>query len=389
MCIKRNSAKPGGPLKRSPNVGDGSSAAPGEASRGRGALSNRAGRFEANEIDPFDDGWPGGEGEAMQGAPTHFYAESTKRALSRNESPDLDFDRSINPYRGCEHGCVYCFARPTHEYLGYSAGLDFETRITVKPDVPARLREELMSPRYTCMPIALGTNTDCYQPGERSHRITRQILELLSETNHPVGIVTKSALVLRDVDILASMAERNLAKVHVSVTSLRADIARTLEPRAAAPHRRLRVLRELAEAGVPTGVMVAPVIPGLTDEEMEDIIAAAADAGARCASYLLLRLPGEVDELFREWLERHEPGRAKKVISYLDALHDVERGGSRGGSGFGVRHRGRGAYADLLRWRFSGVCRRAGLSARSPALDITRFRAPEKNRSQLRLFDPD
>lgn len=291
----------------------------GERRRGRGALSNAAGRFEPQAREAFDDGW-----QSLDDLPpfrTSVTVEKPRTIINRNDSPDVGFDRSINPYRGCEHGCVYCFARPTHAYQGLSAGLDFETRLFAKPDAPELLAKELSKPGYEPRTIALGINTDAYQPIEREWRLTRRILEVLSDFGHPVGIVTKSALVLRDLDILAPMAERGLAKVALSVTSLDPKLARIMEPRAATPPRRLDTIRRLSEAGVPTAVLVAPVIPAVTDAEMERILDAAVAAGASEAGYVMLRVPLEIRDLFREWLLAHFPDRYRHVLSLLKELH--------------------------------------------------------------------
>src|SRR6266446_3287966 len=295
-----------------------------EPRRGRGALSNAVGRFEPEQRVAFDDGW-GSAGEAPAPLATSLIVDSTRTIIARNTSPDLGFDRSINPYRGCEHGCVYCFARPTHAYLGLSPGLDFESRIFVKPEAAKLLAGELAKPGYACQPIAMGTNTDPYQPTERKLAITRSILEVLQELDHPVYIVTKSALIQRDIDILADMAKKRLATVSLSVTTLDRGLARTLEPRAATPERRLETIRALAEAGIPTGVLAAPMIPALNDAELEAILAACKEAGALTAGYVLLRLPHELKGLFREWLEAHVPGRAKHVMSLVTEMHGGKR----------------------------------------------------------------
>src|SRR5438876_9224916 len=283
--------------------------------RGRGTLSNASGRYEAIARIAFDDGW-----QSLEELPpfaTTVSVDSTRRIITRNESPDISFDRSINPYRGCEHGCVYCFARPTHAYLGFSPGLDFESKLFVKPEAPQLLERELSAPNYQPRTIAIGTNTDPYQPIDRRYKVMRGILEVLERAGHPVGIVTKSALVLRDIDILARMAERNLAKVAISVTTLDAKLARTMEPRAATPARRLEALRQLSAAGVPTSVMVAPVIPAINDADIERILDAAALAGVKGAGYVLLRLPLEVRDLFVEWLKANYPDRTDHVMKLI------------------------------------------------------------------------
>ncbi len=290
-----------------------------ERRRGRGARSNTTGRFETEQREAFDDGWENlGDLDAFK---TEVREEPARTIITRNDSPDISFDRSINPYRGCEHGCVYCYARPTHCFLGHSAGLDFETKLYAKTDAARLLERELAHPRYQPDTIALGTNTDPYQPIERERKITRSVLEVLERTGHPVGVVTKSALVTRDIDVLSSLAKRGLAKVALSVTTLDKRIARAMEPRAATPARRLEAVRQLSEAGIPTAVMVAPVVPGLTDPEIERILEAAREAGATEAGYVMLRLPLELKELFREWLATEFPDRADRVIHLLQSMH--------------------------------------------------------------------
>ncbi|WP_340109219.1 PA0069 family radical SAM protein [Pikeienuella sp. HZG-20] len=326
-----------------------------EAERGRGAGSNRAGRFEPTERERVDDGWAE---EAPAPLRTEISYDRSRSIISRVASPDLPFTRSINPYRGCEHGCVYCFARPTHAYLGLSPGLDFETKLTVKPDAPALLRRALEARGYAPEPIAIGTNTDPYQPIEKTHRIMRGLLEVLAEFNHPVTIVTKSALVARDADILGPMGRRGLARVSLSLTTLDPKLARLMEPRAATPGRRLWALRELAAAGCPVGVMTAPLIPALNDHEIEALLEAAADAGATSAGYVVLRLPLEVRDLFVEWLERVFPDRAARVMRYVRELH----GGRDYDPEWGKRLGGEGVYADLIRSRFRRAAARYGLA---------------------------
>ena len=351
--------------------------------KGRGAVSNVEGRFEKRRIDPIDeDRAPGEEDDAPPRLETTVIPEKTRTVLSRNDSPDISFDRSINPYKGCDHGCVYCFARPTHSYLGLSPGLDFETKIFSKPDAARLLREELRRPGYRCEVIALGANTDPYQPVERDLKITRGLLEVLREHRHPVGIITKSGLVLRDLDILAPMAKERLASVFVSITTLDRALARTMEPRAASPGRRLETLRALTGAGVPAGVLSSPMIPGLNDSELERILEAAAAAGARSAGYVVLRLPHELKQLFTEWLETHYPLKAKHVLSLVRETH----GGKLYDSDFGTRMKGTGPYAELLRRRFETACRRFGLSRGPAPLDTTRFRVPPRAGDQLGLF---
>ena len=356
-------------------------ARPDFARKGRGALGNEVGRFEPYQREAVDDGWLSSEAE-LPPLRTTVSIDRSRTIITRNASPDVPFDRSINPYRGCEHGCVYCFARPTHAFLGLSPGLDFETRLFYKPDAAKLLEDALHDPKYDCGVIAMGTNTDPYQPIEKEHRITRSILEVLDAHNHPVGVVTKSALVVRDIDILGRMAERGLAKVCVSVTTLERDIARTMEPRAPTPMRRIETLRRLSEAGIPTGVMAAPMIPGLTDQEMEEILSTAHDAGAQFASYILLRLPLEVADLFAAWIEAHRPERAARVFS----LMKQSRGGKIYEAKFGKRMRGSGPYAELLEKRFELACRRIGFREDHVALDTTAFRRPIRRGDQMDLF---
>ncbi len=310
---------------------------------------------------------------------TTLTRDATRSILARNASPDVPFDRSINPYRGCEHGCIYCFARPTHAYLGLSPGLDFETRILFKPDAARLLAAELASPKYKPDVVAMGTNTDPYQPVERELKITRQILHVLSEFNNPVGIVTKGQLVTRDIDILGDMARRNLAEVFLSVTTLDKALARAMEPRASAPHRRLEAIRALAAAGIPTGVMTAPMIPGLNDHEMEAILEAARDAGATRAGFTVLRLPLEIKDLFQEWLRQHRPDRAERVLSLIRQM----RGGALYQSGFGQRMRGEGPIAELLGKRFAAAVKRLDLNKVRYRLDTLRFSVPESARTAL------
>ena len=348
------------------------------ARKGRGAGLNPPVRFERTAREAFDDGW--GTLEAafaeLPPLPTTLTPDRSKSALAWNESPDIGFDRAVNPYRGCEHGCVYCYARPSHAWLGLSPGLDFETRLIFKPDIAALLEKELRRPGYVPRPIALGSNTDPYQPVERTLRLTRAVLELLDRFEHPVTIVTKSAGVLRDLDLLSALARRNLVRVCLSVTTLDARLARIMEPRAASPERRLAALRHLSEAGIPTAVLAAPMIPGVNDAELEAILERAAAAGASGAGYVLLRLPLEIREIFEDWLARHMPERAARVLSLIRQT----RGGALYDSRFGLRQRGSGAYADLLAQRFAVAARRLGLERRGAGvagLDCTRFRVPE------------
>ncbi len=351
--------------------------------KGRGAVSNEAGRYEPNTRVAVDDGWAGDP--ADDGPPplrTVVSRDTSRTVIARNDSPDVPFDRSINPYRGCEHGCIYCFARPTHAWLGLSPGLDFETKLFAKFDAARLLEAELAKPSYTPDVIALGTNTDPYQPVERRLGITRSILEVLARARHPVTIVTKSQLVTRDLDILAPMAREGLVKVLVSVTTLDAALARKLEPRASRPGLRLDTIRRLAQAGVPTGVLAAPMIPALNDGEMDAILEAASEAGAETANYILLRLPLEIKDLFIEWLEAHFPDRKAHVLSLLRDM----RGGGLYQSAWGKRMRGGGVYADLLARRFELACKRLGLNERDRPIDTTLFRRPTMPGDQLALF---
>ena len=349
------------------------------ARKGRGAASYVPGRFEKRSASREDDGWGSGHdfsdasGEALEPGPDTVVTEERARSIiSRNRSPDIGFSQSINPYRGCEHGCVYCFARPSHAYLDLSPGLDFETRLFAKTNAAGLLRAELARPRYRCAPIALGVNTDAYQPIERRQRITRALLEVLSETRHPVHLITKNALVLRDLDLLAPMAAQGLVQVAVSVTTLDNRLAARMEPRASAPHTRLKAIAGLREAGVPVSVMVAPVIPAITDGELEAILEAAREAGAADASYVLLRLPHELKEIWREWLAQHYPERAAHVMSLVAQM----RGGRDYDSAFGARMRGEGPFAQLLAARFARAWRRLGFT-RLPGLDCSRFMPPQ------------
>jgi DNA repair photolyase len=352
--------------------------------KGRGATRNPKVRFEAHGLDPFDDGWQSLE-RALAEAPaprTEVFADTSRSVIARNSSPDIPVDRSINPYRGCEHGCVYCYARPSHAYLGLSPGLDFETKLFAKHDAAQLLERELAAPGYRCAPIALGPNTDPYQPLERRLGITRAVLEVLARCRHPVTIVTKSAAILRDIELLAPMAADGLALVFVSVTSLDAGLARKLEPRAAAPYRRLQVIEQLSAAGIPVGAMVAPVIPGLNDHELEAIVAAVAQVGARSASYVLLRLPHEIKDLFEGWLQAHAPLRAAHVLALVRAC----RGGKLIDPTFGRRMRGEGAYAQLIARRFAVARRKHGLARIDRALRCDLFAPPAADRRQLQLI---
>jgi len=350
--------------------------------RGRGAVSNPGGRFEATSVVAADDGWGSLEGPPRR-AETTLLADRPKRAITRNDSPDVPFEQSVNPYQGCEHGCIYCFARPSHAYWNLGPGLDFETRIFHKPGLSRLLARELAAPGYVCKPINLGANTDPYQPAEREHGTTRALLEVLLSHRHPVTIVTKGALILRDLDLLAELAALRLASVVVSLTTLDDGLKRAMEPRAAAPGARLRVIRELSAAGVPVTVMMAPVIPALNDHEMEALLAAASGAGARRAGWMLLRLPGELGALFEDWLRAHYPARADRVLGLLRDL----RGGRLNDPRFGHRMRGEGAYAHLLSARFGQACRRLGFNGeRGPGLDCSLFRADPGAPRQADLF---
>ena len=349
--------------------------------KGRGAASNPAVRFEATRREQTRDGWY--EEEIVEHLSETVLPDRARSVITTNTSPDVGFDQSINPYRGCSHGCVYCFARPTHAYLGLSPGLDFETKLFYKADAVKILEAELAKPKYVCKPIALGINTDGYQPLEKRLGITRGILGVLARCRHPVTIVTKSALIVRDIDLLTDLARDRLVQVMVSITSLTNDIKRTLEPRAASPQARLRVVEQLARAGIPVGVLIAPVIPAITDHEMEDILAAAKQAGAGSAGYVLLRLPHEVKILFREWLGEHYPDRAKHVMSLINQT----RGGKDYDAEFGRRMVGTGPYAELLRTRFELARRKCGFdSARDRyELDVFLFRPPAPDQAQLTL----
>ena len=360
--------------------------------KGRGVSGNCANRYERLAASPFDDGWGSIAEDVLAPPPreTTLARDASRSAISWNSSPDLGFDRAINPYRGCEHGCAYCYARPSHAYLGYSPGLDFETRLTYKPDIARLLERELRKPGYVPRPIALGSNTDPYQPVERRLSLTRSVLEVLERFGHPFSIVTKSAGVTRDLDILSRLAGRGLARVWLSVTTLDPDLARRMEPRAATPARRLATVTALAEAGVPCGALAAPMIAGLNDSELERIMCAARDAGASAADYALLRLPRELGPLFETWLRQHYPGRARHVLNLVRET----RAGALNDSRFGHRFCGRGVYADLLAQRFACVTRRLGMTERAP-LATAQFAPPplagasaggRRDPAQLALF---
>jgi DNA repair photolyase len=349
--------------------------------RARGSATNPPNRFERLETVAFDDGWPGEE-EDRRAPPTTVLVDHTKSILAKNDSPDIAFDISLNPYRGCEHGCVYCFARPNHAYLGFSPGLDFETKLVIKPEAPRLLAAALAKPGYRCTVLAIGTNTDPYQPIERRQRIMRGCLEVLAAHNHPVAITTKSHLVTRDIDILAPMAAKRLAAVAVSITTLDRDLCRRLEPRAATPAMRLETVRRLAEAGIPVTVMVAPVIPLITDHELEHILAAAKQAGASRAGYILLRLPHEVKDLFAEWLEAHCPDKARHVLSLIRQ----SRCGRLYDSSFGKRKTGEGVHAEMLAQRFRLAEGKLGFVTVFAPLDTGLFAPPRSAGEQLSLL---
>jgi len=379
--MTRSSAlrRPPAPLPSAP-AGEMGNAVDRERRRGRGTLSNASGRYEPLARVVFDDGW-----QNLDDLPpfkTSVTVDATRKIIARNDSPDISFDRSINPYRGCEHGCVYCFARPTHAYLGLSPGLDFESKLFMKPNAPELLERELSAPGYVPKIIAIGTNTDPYQPIERQHQIMRRILEVLERAGHPVGIVTKSALVLRDLDILARMAKRDLVKVAISVTTLDSKLARTMEPRASTPQRRLEALRQLVKAGVPASTLVAPVIPAINDAEIERILDAVAAAGVRHAGYVMLRLPLEVRDLFREWLIANFPDRHSHVFKLIRDM----RGGKDYDSSFGTRMTGSGPIAWMIGRRFEIACERLGFNATSVKTTTEHFRAPRPATEQLDLF---
>ena len=352
-----------------------------KAQKGRGAVSNLQGRYELRARESFDDGWSGddedgnGGGAAAPSWKTHVTDEQARTILTRNASPDIPFNVSLNPYRGCEHGCIYCFARPSHSYLGLSPGLDFESKIFAKVNAPELLRQELGKAAYVPEPIALGVNTDAYQPCERERQLTRRVLQVLQECEHPVALITKSALIERDIDLLAAMAAKRQAAVAITVTTLDPAIARTLEPRAAAPARRLRTIRALTDAGIPVGVSIAPVIPFVTEPEIERLLEAVRDAGAIHAHYVVLRLPWEVNPLFQQWLQTHFPERAQRVMNRVREM----RGGKDYDSSFASRMHGEGVWADLIRQRFEKAVRRLGLNPRGSRfnlLDASQFKRP-------------
>lgn len=360
--------------------------APRSAAKGRGTVWAIEHRFTTEAHEAFDDGWGTLEQAAQEeeslGIETRVLEERVKSILAGNDSPDIGFDLSINPYRGCEHGCSYCYARPTHSYLNLSPGLDFETRIVAKVNAAERLREALRSPGYAPLLLNIGSATDAYQPAERRLRITRSVIEVLAEANHPFSLITKSSLVERDLDLIAPMAARGLAAVYVSITTLDAELARKLEPRAAAPHRRLRTLETLAKAGVPVGVSVSPLIPFVNEPELERVLESARDAGASNAFGIVLRLPWEVNPIFQQWLQQHLPDRAARVMARVREM----RGGKDNDARFGSRMTGQGLWAQLVRQRFEKACTRLGLNRQRHELDLSQFRPPEHNPSQGRLF---
>ena len=348
--------------------------------RGRGVASNATGRFEATTREGFDDGW--GEEHSLPPLRTEVSSEVARSLITYNRSPDLPFDRSINPYRGCEHGCSYCFARPTHAYLGLSPGLDFETKLVARPNAAEVLRRELSARRYKVAPIAIGTNTDPYQPIEREMGIVRDCLQVLSDFNHPVAIVTKGTLVTRDLDILAPMAAKGLVRVGISLTTLDPGLSRRMEPRAPGPMQRLRTIRALTGAGVPVRVMTSPLVPGLTDHEVEALLAAGQGAGADAASWIMLRLPREVSQLWQDWLAEHEPNRTERVMARLREMH----GGRDYDPRWGHRMRGEGHYAEIVAQRFNTAARRLGLAQRTAPLRTDLFAIPQQPGDQLSLF---
>jgi len=349
--------------------------------RGRGAHSNATGRFESLVREVFDDGWTPDDAEPHQ-LTTEVHPEKARTIITRNDSPDIGFDQSINPYRGCEHGCIYCYARPAHAYMGLSPGLDFESKLFFKPHAGALLEKELSKPTYKPKVIHVGGNTDPYQPQERRLRVTRQVIEVLSRFNHPFSIITKGALITRDLDLLGPMGGKNLVRAAVSVTTLDRKLARSMEPRAATPERRLEAIRQLSDAGVPTIVMFAPAIPGLNDHELEEVLERAKESGAVGAGYVALRLPMEIKDLFREWLESDHPDRAKKVMSLVRQI----RGGKDYDPDWGKRMTGQGPVAEMLSKRFEIAARKLGLNGRWGGLDLTQFRVPPKAGDQLALL---
>ncbi|MBB5222453.1 DNA repair photolyase [Amaricoccus macauensis] len=363
-----------------PMIGDESNRIPDKSRRARGATLNMAGRFERLEHVAVDDGWE--RDDEIAPTRTEVALERPRSIIARNQSPDVPFDRSINPYRGCEHGCIYCFARPTHSFLGLSPGLDFETKLTAKPDAARVLAAELSRRGYRPEPIAIGTNTDPYQPIEKRYGVMRQILGVLSDFRHPVHILTKGALIERDADILGEMGATGIASAGLTITTLDRRLARAMEPRAAAPERRLAALRHLKAAGCPTRVSIGPVIPGLNDHEIEALLGAAADAGVGGAGYIVLRLPREVGPLFRDWLEAHYPDRAKRVMGLVREMH----GGRDYDPAWGKRMKGEGVVAELIGRRFAAACSRLGINRGLKPLRTDLFRPPSAGPEQLALF---
>ena len=378
--MSRSSALKRPPAMPSAPAGEMGPAVDRDRRRGRGTASNASGRYEPLARIAFDDGWQGLE--QLPPFKTTVTIDATRKIITHNDSPDISFDRSINPYRGCEHGCVYCFARPTHAYLGLSPGLAFESKLLMKPNAPELLERELSAPDYSPKTIAIGTNTDPYQPIERRYQIMRRVLEVLDRAGHPVGIVTKSALVLRDLDILTRMAKRDLVKVAISVTTLDPKLARVMEPRASTPPRRLGALRELVKAGVPASALVAPIIPAINDAEIERILEAIAETGVRHAGYVLLRLPLELKDLFREWLIENFPDRYRHVINLIRET----RGGKDYDSTFGKRQTGTGPIAWMIGRRFEVACERLGFNSTNVKMTTEHFRPPRPSAEQLDLF---
>lgn len=368
----------GHPVARDPSI------LPYQALKGRGAISNNTGRFEQHSYIGYDDGWLGTDAEATDNRPlvkTTLSVDSAKSIITRNQSPDVPFDRSINPYRGCEHGCVYCFARPTHAYLGLSPGLDFETRLFWKPEAPEKLRKQLSSKSYVPGPVVIGSNTDPYQPIERDKQLTRSIISVLKDCKHPFSIITKNALVCRDIDLIMPMAHQNMASVAISVTSLDNRLSNLLEPRASAPHKRLEIIRNLSECGIPVTVLCAPVIPGLNDSEIEQIVKCSKEAGAVSIAHIVLRLPLEIADLFSEWLEAHYPNKKGKILSLISQM----RNGKMYQAEFGTRMQGSGPVAEIITKRFHLARKKYGLNQRTSTMDCSQFIRPSAD-GQLSLF---
>lgn len=356
----------------------------GKKLKGRGSATQFDNRYLSEHYEDIDDGWSQAE-EQQPSVKTRVTVEKAKTIITRNQSPDIPFTQSINPYRGCEHGCSYCYARPAHAYVDLSPGIDFETKLFAKPNAAELLKNALAKTGYQCSPIALGSNTDPYQPIERQWKITRQIIQVLKDHDHPLTIVTKSNLVERDIDLLAPMAEKNLVQVFISITSLNNALARKLEPRATAPHSRLKALANLQQHQIPTGVMFAPVIPVINDTEMETVLVKSAETGVTNAGYVMLRLPQEVRPIFKEWLQLHEPLKAEHVMSMV---RDI-RNGQENDSEFGRRQRGQGNYADIIAQRFAVACRKFDLNTRNVKLDCSIFKKPVKDSKQMSLFSMD